>query len=250
FSDADRELKKVTRQVDIVNDALLNTLAIEQDANVMPASNLFYIKELEPIDFYWDNAEKNSPLLNKIEKKKELAKQGYNIEKAAFFPNIAAMGTYDLYNKDLSPVIPEYMIGVGLKWDLFTGSERVNKLKASKIQQEQVETIYQKAETDIKTAITKYYQELNMNLEQLKELESALEFATEYYRVRENAFKEGMATTTEVSDANLAVAKVKIERLQVMYEFDVALSKLLYFSGLTSEFSNYSLSSKAVYESF
>ncbi|MBI9055832.1 MAG: TolC family protein [Bacteroidales bacterium] len=249
-SSADRELKKVKRQVNIVNDALLNTLAVKESTTIYPISNLFYTKEIESIDFYWEKANQNSSLLKQIDTKKQLAEQGYKIEKAGFFPTIAAMGTYDLYNKDLSPNIPEYMVGVGMKWNLFTGTERLKKLKASKIQQMQVETFYQKAESDIKTAITKYYQEIQMNLEQLEELESALEFATEYYRVRESAFKEGMATTTEVSDASLAVAKVKIERLEVMYSFDISLSNLLYYSGLSSEFSSYMSNPNTIYESY
>lgn len=249
-SGAEREMKKVYRQVNIINDALLNTLAMKEEITISPLSNLFYISEIEPIAYFWDYARINSPLLHKIDKKKELANQAYKIERASFSPNIAAMGTYDLYNKDLSPYIPDYAVGIGMKWDLFTGAERINKLKASKIQQEQVETYYLKAESDIKTAITKYYHELNMNLEQIKELESALEFATEYFRVREKAFKEGMATTTEVSDASLMLAKVKIERLEVMYSYDIALSKLLYYSGMAEEFSNYMLRPQTIYKSF
>jgi len=249
-SSAEREFKKVNRQVNIVNDALLNTLAIHENTTINPISNLFYIKKLERIDYYWEKANQNSPLLKQINTKKQLAKQAYKIERAEFAPTIAAMGTYDLYNKDLSPYVPEYMVGVGMKWNLFTGTERLKKLKASKIQQLQVETFYEKAESDIKTAITKYYQEIQMNLEQLQELESALEFATEYYRVRESAFKEGMATTTEVSDASLAVAKVKIERLEVMYSFDIALSNLLYYSGLSGEYINYMSNPNAIYESY
>jgi len=249
-SSAEREFKKVIRQVNIVNDALLNTLAINENTTINPISNLFYVKELETIDYYWEKANQNSPLLKQINTKKQLAEQGYKIERAEFAPTIAAMGTYDLYNKDLSPYVPEYMVGVGMKWNLFTGTERLRKLKASKIQQLQVETFYEKAESDIKTAITKYYQEIQMNLEQLHELESALEFATEYYRVRESAFKEGMATTTEVSDASLAVAKVRIERLEVMYSFDIALSNLLYYSGLSGEYINYMSNPNAIYESY
>lgn len=250
YSAADRELKKTIRQVNIVNDALLNTLALDENTEIAPISNLFYLNKLEPIDYFWDKASENSPLLQKIDTKKQLAHQAYKIEKAEFLPTIAAMGTYDLYNKDLSPYIPEYMVGVGMKWNIFKGTERIHKLKASKIQEMQVETFYQKAESDIQTAITKYYQEIQMNLEQLQELESALEFATEYYRVRENAFKEGMATTTEVSDASLAVAKVKIERLEVMYNYDIALSKLLYYAGISNEFTNYMLNTETIYESY
>ncbi|MCG8412067.1 MAG: TolC family protein [Bacteroidales bacterium] len=249
-SAAEREFKKAERQVHIINDALLNTIALDNSTSITPMSSLFYTNNIESIEYYWDKAITNNSLLEKIDTKKQLAHQAHKIERSEFFPTIAAMGTYELYDKDFSPYIPEYMVGVGLKWNLFSGTERIKKLKASKIREMQVETFYQKAESDIKTAVTKYYQEIQMNLEQLKELESALEFATEYYRVRENAFKEGMATTTEVSDASLAVAKVKIERLQVMYAFDIALSNLLFYSGISDEFINYMSNSETIYESY
>ncbi len=248
-SDALRELKKINRRVVILNDALLNTLAIDEETVIMPVSNLFYIENLQAIEYFWNKASEKNQILNKIEKKKELSHQAYKLEKAEFFPSIAAMGTYNLYNQDLSPYIPDYAVGVGMKLNLFTGNQRYNKLKAAKHQEKQADIFYRKTEQDIKTAITKYYQELNMNLEQLKELDSALEFALEYARVREQAFKEGMATTTEVSDANLAVAKVKIEQLEVLYQYDVALSKLLYYAGITDQFSTYTVSDQSVFKS-
>jgi len=249
-SEADREYKKIIRQVDIVNDALINTMAINQEVSIEPISNLFYLDSIESIDYYYDNAKEKSPLLKKIEKKKNLAYQGYKAERANIYPTIAAIGTYDLLNKDLSPYVPEYLVGVTMKWDIFSGAATSRKIKAAKFRQEQVNNFYDKADSDIKTAITKYYQEINMYLEQLHELESAQEFANEYYRVREKAFKEGMTTTTEVSDASLALAKVKIERLEVIYNYDVSLSKLLYFSGLSDEFGNYQKNINANYENY
>jgi outer membrane protein TolC len=112
-------------------------------------------------------------------------------------------------------------------------------VKAAKFQAMQADEFYAKAETDIYSAITKYYQELNMYTEQINSLDAAMEFTAEYSRAREKAFKEGMATTTQVSDANLLVAKAKIERLQAFYAWDVALSKLLYYSGMSDKFVNY-----------
>ena len=84
-----------------------------------------------------------------------------------------------------------------------------------------------------------------MYLEQINELDAAMEFTNEYSRAREKAFSEGMATATQVSDANLAVAKVKIDRLQAIYSWDVALSKLLYYSGLSDQFVVYMSNSDA-----
>ncbi len=236
FADADRELKKADRQTEILNEAVLNTVADTTNVRINPLSELFYLEKLEPLEFYKQKALENSPLLGQINKKKELAQQGIKAERSAYFPTIAATGTYNVLNKDLSPYLPDYMVGVGLQWSLFDGNARSRKVRAAQFQAMEAEDFYLKSESDIHSAINKYYQELHMYLEQINELDAAIEFTNEYSRAREKAFSEGMATATQVSDANLAVAKVKIDRLQAIYSWDVALSKLLYYSGLSNQF--------------
>ena len=239
FGDADRELKKSNRQVEILNEAVLNTVADTAKCSIHPLSELFYLEKIEPLNFFKEKALEKSPLLGQINKKKELAQQGIKVERSAYFPSIAATGTYNIVNKDLSPYLPDYMVGVGLQWNLFDGNARSRKIKAAQFQQMEAEDFYIKSEADIQSALTKYYQEMYMYLEQINELDGAMEFTIEYSRAREKAFSEGMATATQVSDANLAVAKVKIERLQAIYAWDVALSKLLYYSGISDHFVSY-----------
>jgi len=239
FADADRELKKSDRQVEILNEAVLNTVAEADNSKINPLSELFYIEKIESLDFYKQKAMENSPILGQVNKKKELAQQGIKVEKSAYLPTVAATGTYDIVNKDLSPYLPDYMVGVGLQWSLFDGNARSRKVKAAQFQAMQADDFYAKAESDINSAINKYYQELHMYLEQINELDAAMDFTAEYSRAREKAFSEGMATATQVSDANLAVAKVKIDRLQAIYGWDVALSKLLYYSGMSDKFVSY-----------
>ena len=239
FSDADRELKKSERQVEIVNEGVLNTVAESGNPRINPLSELFFVETIEPLDFFKKKALANSPLLAQVNKKKELAQEGVKVEQSAYLPTIAATGTFDLVNKDLSPYLPDYMVGVGLQWGLFDGKARSRKLKAAKFQAMEVDDYYAKAESDIYSAINKYYQELHMYMEQITELDAAMEFTAEYSRAREKAFSEGIATATQVSDANLAVAKVKIERLQAIYAWDVALSKLLYYAGMSDQFVSY-----------
>jgi outer membrane protein TolC len=239
FADADRELKKSNHQIEILNEAVLNTVAVSEKSKINPLSQLFYLENIESLDFYKLKSRENSPLLAQINKKKELATQGIKVEQSAYLPTIAATGTYDIVNKDLSPYLPDYLVGVGLQWSLFDGNTRSRKVKAAKFQALQADEFFAKAETDIYSAITKYYQELNMYSEQINSLDAAMEFTLEYSRAREKAFTQGMATTTQVSDANLLVAKAKIERLQAIYAWDVSLSKLLYYSGMSDKFVSY-----------
>lgn len=245
YSASERELKKVKRQINIAGEALTNTLAWDDPEAIIPISGLFYADSIPALKYFVDQGMEKSHLLQKVNYKKELASAKVQLEKGSLMPSVMALGTYDLVNKDLSPYIPDYMVGVGLKWDLFQGISRYRNIKAARMQEDQVEYIYSKASADISTAITKYYEELNMYLEQLQDLESANAFATEYFRVRNKAFNEGMATSSDVSDASLVLAKVKIERLEAMYQFDVALSNLLFYSGLTDDFDAYRFSGKS-----
>jgi len=239
LADAEREFQKSIRQNDLLNEALINTLAEKSFTQLQPVTNLFYLDTLESVDYFFQMAQQKSPLLAQVNKKKELVGEGYKAEKSGQLPGIALSGMYDIANKDLSPFLPSYMIGIGLKWNLFEGQSQSRRIKALSYQKLQADDYYQKTASDIHTAITKYYQELCMYREQLKMLDTSVELAGEYFRIRNKAFSEGMATSSQVADASLFLAKIRIDRLQAMYGYDVSLSKLLYYSGLTDQFTDY-----------
>lgn len=250
YSEAERELKKAVRMSSIANKALLNTMGEDSEYQIHPMSDLFYVEEMEPLAYFQQEAEKNNPLLNKIESKKSLAELGVKVENSNYLPSVALMGTYDLWNYDLSPYVPHWMVGIGLKWTIFDGAAREHKRKSARLKVSQVAEFEQKATKDVQTGIEKYYQEMKMSLEQIQELEAAQQFTDEYFRVRQKAFQEGMATSTDVVDANLALVKLKIEKLQATYQFDIALAKLLEISGLSDKFQDYQKSDKAKIETF
>jgi outer membrane protein TolC len=239
LADSEREWQKSVRQNSILNEALLNTLAEKEVVTLLPVTSLFYLDSLEKVEYYYALALQKSPLLAQVNKKKELAEEGYKAEKSGHLPSVAITGMYDIANKDLSPYLPGYVVGVGMKWNLFEGNSQNNKVKALSYQKMQVEDYYQKASSDIHAAINKHYQELNMYREQLQMLDAAMDLAREYFRVRNKAFSEGMATSTQVADASLLLAKARIDRLQAMYGYDVSLSKLLYYAGITDQFTEY-----------
>ena len=223
----------------MLNEALLNTLGEKVNYTLQPVTTLFYLDSLENVNYFYGMALQKSPLLAQVNKKKELVQEGYNAEKSGHLPSIALTGMYDIANKDLSPYLPGYMVGIGMKWNLFEGNSQNSKIKALSYQKLQAEDYYQKASSDIHTTINKHYQELNMYREQLQMLDASMELAKEYFRVRNKAFNEGMATSTQVADASLLLAKARIDRLQAMYGYDVSLSKLLYYAGITDQYVDY-----------
>jgi outer membrane protein TolC len=250
YSDAERELKKAGRNSTIANKALLNSIGQVEDTQINPLTSLFYLEEIEPIEYFMNEAAKNNPQLKQIESKKSLAEIGVKVETANYLPTVALMGTYDVVNLDLSPYVPKWLVGVGLKWTIFDGAERMHKRKSAQMKVEQVNEFQQKASNDLQTGIEKYYQEIQMSLEQIHELNTANEFTEEYYQARQKAFREGMATSTDVVDAKLLLVKVQIEKLQAAYQFDISLAKLLELCGMSENFITYQKSPKSKIETF
>ncbi len=247
-SEADREYKKSKRDEDIARTALKNTLSYNKDEILRPASSLFLLKRIEPLDYYRKQAVERNPVIKQVEANRRLAHQGYMKEIARYSPDIFVFGSKEIYKKDLSEYAPEWFIGAGATFTLFDGLNRYHSVKAASSLESQIKLMESKMKSDVQTLVEKSYNELMKDVEQLEAMETSIKFAEEYLRVRQKAFKEGFATSIDLVDAQLALSKVKIERLKALYEFDVSFARLLEVSGLSERFDTYRKSKDAEVE--
>ena len=84
--------------------------------------------------------------------------------------------------------------------------------------------------------LDKHYAEMQNALSSVHSLTSTTALGDELVRMRKRAFLEGMATSTDVIDAEVMRSKVHIASLIAYYEYDVALINLLALCGLTEQF--------------
>lgn len=238
-NEAQRELKQAQRNIEILRSGLAATLVLDSSVVVEPASYLFINKQLQNIQYWVSTAKKNNPQLKQIEAKKQLVDIKNKVDRGSYMPTVAIMGTYNLAEKNLSPYAPEWLAGVGMKWTVFNGMARKNKLKIGASMQDQVVAARQKANADIEAYLIKLYQELQMQMEQKQELEKTLELAQEYSSSTQKAFNEGLATSSSVVDAMTKVAQVKALRLKVLYDYDVALAHFFQVVGVPELFASY-----------
>ncbi len=248
-NEAERELKEAERNIEIIRSGLDATLSMDSVFTILPASHLFINKELSDISFWINKAYDENPQLKQIEGKKELVTIKNKVNKGNYLPSVAMLGTYNLADKNLSSYVPDWMVGVGLKWSLFEGLGRNNTFKAGKTMEQQVNFAEQKAHSDLKAYLNKLYEELQMQLEQINELESTLNLAEEYSESTQKAFKEGLATSTSVVEAYTKVAQVKALRLKVFYDYDVTLATLLQTAGVPEEYIEFCAGNNTITES-
>ncbi len=75
--------------------------------------------EQEQAGFWNQNA-----LYRLADSKTSYAKSAEKISKSITLPNLFAVGNYNLFQRDLPVIIPDWFVGVELQWTLFNGQSR------------------------------------------------------------------------------------------------------------------------------
>ena len=246
--EAERDLQNAAMQLETIRAALGNTLGAITESS--PATAMFILDQIESLEYYKQLAADYNPLLNQVELKKQLAKQNVRLQRADFFPQIVAAGGGTFYNYQVTKLLPRWAVGVGVNFKIFDGLNREYKYAAARQTAMRVEKLEDKANEDISVLIESLYTQMMNYRNQMTSIEASMAFAKEYLKMKNSAFLAGMGTSTDLVDAELNLAKVRIERMQAAYNYDVALAKLLEAAGVSDEFVNYIRRSNARQISF
>ena len=239
-TDAQREGLACQKDIELAQTALFGVIGEETNALVTLSSPLFEVAPLQRLDYYQAQAKQNYPAIVQAHLKKELTEQNIKAQQAAYLPDVALIGKKYLWSKNLPLTEPDnWAVGVGLQWNIFNGFSDKNKIAQAKAQRESVEQLTAQAEKDVQTLVKKHYTEIEKQREQLQSLQESLEFARELVRVRNQAFSEGLSSSTDVADANLYLASIEIKCYQALFEMDKVLAQLLETCGLSGEYANY-----------
>lgn len=238
MAEAERELLNAELQLSTISDALNNTLG-KNGGEYLPVSDMFIVDRIEGVDYYKSVAADRNPLLTQVALKRDLAGENVRLQRAAFFPQVVAMGGASFYTYQVTDILPRWAVGVGVSFKIFDGLNREYKYSAAKQTLQRVEALQTKAESDILVLVEKLYNQMVNNRNLLTSIDSSMSFAQEYLKAKNSGFLEGMVSSSELIDAELNLAKVRIERMQAAYNFDVSLARLLEAAGISDEFTAY-----------
>ena len=237
MSEAERDLQNARSQVETIAAALNSTVGKQGD--YLPVTAMFVLSAIEPLDYYRTLAAERNPLLEQVEQKRQLAYEGVRAQRSAFLPQVVAMGGVSFYDYQVTDVLPRWAVGVGVNFKLFDGLNREYKYSAAKQTVRRVEALQEQAGSDISVLVEKLYNQMDNYRTQMESIEASLAFAEEYLKAKNAAFLEGMGSSTDLIDAELNLAKVRTERIQAAYQYDVLLAQLLEAAGISDEFTAY-----------
>ena len=238
------ESTKASHKVDIVASAFY-TMIKSKD---LPQSPLFVSKKIGSQHKYSSKSVEHHAAIEMLNAKSTQASAMIDIEEAAWYPEVLGYANLNLH-KGHSPIeelSPDWMVGVGVKFDLFSRKDRAKEIEAAKVIQAKVASLKAQAKDDLRLAVQKTYQEIILYKDEFNSLSSSLALAQENYKLRSLAFKEGLATSVEVVDAQMLLSGAKTQRLNAAYTYVNKLAALCVLSGDSTLFFKFEQSAKRI----
>lgn len=236
--DAERDYQKAGNDLATATAYLANLL--HSDGALLPTTPLFVLSSrLGPLDEFVASAGQNHPEVGRLGAIGDQAREGVRIQQAKQRPQVYLFGQYDLNRRKALFTEPDYIYGIGLKYTFLSSADRSQQVQAARATQAAAEAGLRQVKVDLATATTRAYNDLDTARSQYLLLDSSLAASRENLRLQQLSFREGLATSLDVIDAQLRLSGTQVQRLQAAYQFDVTLAQLLAASGQVDRFASY-----------
>lgn len=237
MDEARRALQSAEKEKAVVESALRALLNLEDSFAITPTSPLFIDSTLPAKEEFMQSMRTGSYVLNQLALQQNIAQQQLRIDQSGYLPDIALFGKQTLYAHGIqSNLVPRTIVGVGFTWNIFDGLAREKRIRQSRLTEQMLALGKEKAQNDLTVGIDKLYAGLQKAQENVMALNATISLSEELVRIRKKSFAEGMATNTEVVDAENMLATVKVARLAAYYEYDVTLMNLFALCGTPEQF--------------
>ncbi|RDU56150.1 TolC family protein [Helicobacter sp. MIT 00-7814] len=240
-SDKSKNTLRSAQNARLSADLALNSALSTQDS--APSSKIeVSSKPLYDENYYVQKALQSYPALRSLDLKIESANEATSLARASFLPQVVGMGSYIFTDKQDSLLvrsIPTWYVGVGVNIPIISPTARLQRYQASKITTLELESLKAQAIKDITLLVRRTYKEALFAREEYESLNSSIILAQENLKLQTNAFKQGLATSAQVIDAQNSLQSVLVEQKSVGFKAIVALAKLLALSDEIETFYEY-----------
>ncbi len=238
----DRE--KSEKDLRIAETALQSML--QEKGAAEPTSPLFISHHLPPVETFIAQTLAGYPGLAVLDAKQEMAAGLGSVEKGKYYPEVALLGYYNLYEEDslATALTPDWFVGLTVSVPILDRSGRGGKLQAARSLEKKVDMLRNQVREDLALLVEKTYREAEQAIAEYYGLASSLRLAEKTVELREKAFNQGLATSLDVIDSRLYVAGVKSQRSYAAYTYVRRLARLLAISGGLDTFTTYQTSNQ------
>jgi outer membrane protein TolC len=230
LEEAQREAEKAFADLAAADLALAGLL--RADDPVRPTTALgIPSTPLPPADEFVAAALERHPTLKRMQANVRLAGAGVAAETAQLRPTVYALAQYNFDRRDTLATDPDFILGVGLKYRIAGGLGRRSGVAAARATQAQAEAGLREAQVQLETGVKLAHAQARSARERHAMYGRTIAAADEALRVARLSFRELQGTSRDVTDAELATGRVRVEQARAAHDHLEALVSLLQVSG-------------------
>lgn len=220
--------------------ALNNLLGLPLETTVIPTENPEVpAQEGEPIDTGFvvpsiavRNALANRPELKALRLRKEMSEAGVATARAGWFPQLLLVAGYD-YARPNPRIIPPkdrwegtWDVGLSLQWNLWDWLATAHQSSQAEAAVRRASAGLEQMERAIALQVFQHHATMQQAGERRLVAKRGVEQAVEHHRVTNERFKQGVATNTELLDAEIALLQAKLNYTQAQVDYQIARANM------------------------
>lgn len=230
------QLELDSKKADVLHKKELLVLKIAQATGFSEDQIFNTSHSIEPIFVLDDLSSTNKNEVKALESFQKAAEYNINKEKGTLLPTLGAFGGYSytsLFNGEFSAPIsalntnlnaglnhltvqPAWMVGVAMKWELFSGFERTHKIEEAKLSKLQIDNKLSDAKEKLDLQLKKNWMTYETQLRQIEIAKQREKVAQNNNSMAEKQYKAGLITITERLAAENDVYKESLNKIETI----------------------------------
>lgn len=167
--------------------------------------------------------------ISSLKVKKQIDEEFIALDRSEYWPQLAAFGNYTYAGSADDWNFQNYSsttVGLSFTMNLFNGGRTKNKVEQSLIGLRQTEEQLGNLRDFIASEVKNTLNEIKRVKIQVDAVERNVKLAEKAYEIANTRYSEGSGTQLEIKNANIELQTARTNRLQVVYEYIIAIAKL------------------------
>ncbi|MFB3917027.1 MAG: TolC family protein [Terriglobales bacterium] len=223
-----QELIRATNNLSLAQAQLTNALGIPADIAYEPTEVLAERSLPQvPLEQAEKDAIENRPDLKQVQLQEAAQSEGVTIARATFGPRINAFGSWGAENPNFfGGGGKNWMAGLELQLDLFTGGAKSAQLAREQALQERIAAMREAAVNNVRLDVRRAWYDADASRRQLEVARASIAQSEETLRISHNRYGAGLTTITELLRSEEAARRSRTDYWQAVYNYQTAFANL------------------------
>lgn len=233
LSDIRYKLADAKNGIRVATIALNNLLGIALGTEIeIDSKPEFSDAKFSNLDQLLSTSYENRSELAAAEARIHASEAGVTSAKSGWYPQVSLMGnyTYAQPNQRIQPTHNKFDgtwdLSVGVSMDLWNWNTTSHQTEQAEAQLLQAQEAKGMAKDGITLEVTQNYLNIGLAKEKISISELAKQQAEENYRITGEKFKQGLALSTDLVDAEVAYLTAKTNYTTAVVDYEIALAKI------------------------